>query len=182
MLFRFALRPSTAGYLKPIRWPSRPFSIFSPVAKKLSLPPRPTVNESDIEEAFLKGSGPGGQKINKTSSAVQLKHIPSGIVVKCQHTRSRPTNRMLARRLLAEKLEVIEKGQESRVEVKRSGLRKKKASATKKKKRKYKSLAGEQEDDEGDEEGDEDVAEAKHEGGAAKDNGDEVSLENQSTS
>ena len=88
---------------------------------------------------------------------------------------------MLARRLLAEKLEVIEKGQESRVEVKREGLRKKKASATKKKKRKYKSLAGEQEVDEGDEEDGEDVGETKHEGGTAKDN-DEVSSERKSAS
>ncbi|KAI9878736.1 MAG: hypothetical protein M1830_010642 [Pleopsidium flavum] len=104
------------------------------------MPPRSTVNEADLEEAFLKGSGPGGQKINKTSSAVQLKHLPTGIVIKSQETRSRTQNRKIARRVLAEKLEVMEKGSESRVAVKGEVKRKKKASQSKKTKRKYKAL------------------------------------------
>jgi protein subunit release factor B len=78
---------------------------------------------------------------NKTSSAVQLKHIPTGIVVKSQATRSRSQNRTIARRLLAEKLEIIEKGPESRVMMKAAVKQKKKASSVKKSKRKYRALA-----------------------------------------
>ena len=103
----------------------------------LQLPPRLEIKDEDIEEAFLKGSGPGGQKINKTSSAVQLKHLPTGLVVKSQATRSRSQNRKIARRILAEKLEEAEKGPESRGAIKKEIKRKKKASKTKKARRKY---------------------------------------------
>ena len=51
------------------------------------------VSEEDLVEKFILGSGPGGQKINKTSSCVYLKHVPSGIEVKCQSGRSREANR-----------------------------------------------------------------------------------------
>ncbi|RPA89379.1 hypothetical protein L873DRAFT_1831997 [Choiromyces venosus 120613-1] len=112
------------------------------------MPPRPSVNEEEIEESFLKGSGPGGQKSdtnkkpkqNKTSSAVQLKHLPTGIVVKSQATRSRSQNRKIARKILAEKLEFMEHGAESRVGALAERDRKKKASKTKKAKRKYAKL------------------------------------------
>lgn len=105
------------------------------------LPPRIVVSETDITESFLKGSGPGGQKINKTSSAVQLKHLPTGIVVKSQETRSREQNRKTARRILGEKLEELEKGAQSRTALKTESQRKKKASAAKKARRKYRTLA-----------------------------------------
>ncbi|KAL8698144.1 MAG: hypothetical protein Q9201_006736 [Fulgogasparrea decipioides] len=107
------------------------------------LPPRLVISEDDIEERFLKGSGPGGQKINKTSSAVQLKHLPTGMVVKSQATRSRSQNRSIARRLLADKLEEAEKGSESRTALKVEVKRKKKASKMKKARRKHRA----QEDD-----------------------------------
>ncbi|KAK3619390.1 hypothetical protein LTR56_024077 [Elasticomyces elasticus] len=130
----------------------RPFAT-STICLDKPLPPRPKILETDIEEAFLKGSGPGGQKINKTSSAVQLKHLPTGIVVKCQETRSRQLNRKFARNILAEKLDILEKGDESRSAIKGERARVKKASASKKTKRKYKKLdeekAGAAEQDEG---------------------------------
>ncbi|MBX7067632.1 MAG: peptide chain release factor-like protein [Parachlamydiales bacterium] len=63
------------------------------------------LHESDLVEKFILGSGSGGQKINKTSSCVYLKHLPSGIEIKCQHTRSRDLNRLYARRELCERLE-----------------------------------------------------------------------------
>ena len=63
-----------------------------------------SVFEEDIEESFVLGSGPGGQKVNKTASAVRLSHAPSGISVKCGLTRSREMNRWIARRELAEKI------------------------------------------------------------------------------
>ena len=62
------------------------------------------LSDADIEETFVRGSGSGGQKINKTSSCVQLKHIPTGTLVRCQETRSREANRWLAREMLAERL------------------------------------------------------------------------------
>ena len=62
------------------------------------------VREQDLEERFVLGSGAGGQKINKTSSAVSLRHVTSGQVVKVQASRSREVNRWLARRALAERL------------------------------------------------------------------------------
>ncbi|KAF2810582.1 uncharacterized protein BDZ99DRAFT_347894, partial [Mytilinidion resinicola] len=107
------------------------------------LPPRLVIPENDIIENFLKGSGPGGQKINKTSSAVQLKHIPTGIVIKCQDTRSRSQNRKVARRLLSEKIEELELGEGARTAVKAREKSKKKASGDKKRRRKYRALAGE---------------------------------------
>ncbi|ESZ92295.1 hypothetical protein SBOR_7335 [Sclerotinia borealis F-4128] len=109
---------------------------------KKKMPDRPPpVNEADFTEVFLHGSGPGGQKINKTSSAVQLKHIPTGMVLKIQATRSRTQNRKIGRQMLAEKLELLEKGKESRVAVVGETKRKKKCSAVKKSKRKYRLLA-----------------------------------------
>ena len=63
-----------------------------------------SVFEEDLEESFILGSGPGGQKVNKTASTVRLCHAPSGITVKCGLNRSREMNRWLARRELAEKI------------------------------------------------------------------------------
>lgn len=63
-----------------------------------------TVFEEDIDESFILGSGPGGQKTNKTSSTVRLYHAPSGLTVKYGQSRSREMNRWLARRELAEKI------------------------------------------------------------------------------
>ena len=63
------------------------------------------IESKDLEEQFVQGSGKGGQKINKTSSCVVLKHLPTGIVVKCQESRSRELNRYHARKMLCDKLE-----------------------------------------------------------------------------
>lgn len=65
------------------------------------------IAESDLVEKFVLGSGSGGQKINKTSSCVYLKHLPSGIEVKCQAHRSREMNRFFARHELCDRLEGI---------------------------------------------------------------------------
>jgi len=62
------------------------------------------VREEDLEERFVLGSGAGGQKINKTSSAVSLRHVPSGLAVKVQASRSREINRWMARRTIVERL------------------------------------------------------------------------------
>lgn len=63
------------------------------------------VHENDLQETFVRGSGKGGQKVNKTNNAVCLIHIPSGIVVKCHREREREINRFLARRALCDELD-----------------------------------------------------------------------------
>jgi protein subunit release factor B len=63
------------------------------------------VSDGDLVERFIKGSGPGGQKINKSASCVYLKHVPTGTEVKCQDGRSLDHNRAEARRLLCDALE-----------------------------------------------------------------------------
>ena len=70
--------------------------------------------EDDLIERFIRGTGHGGQKINKTSSCVYLQHQPSGIEIKCQAQRSREMNRFLARREICDRIEEIEKGRHSK--------------------------------------------------------------------
>lgn len=64
-------------------------------------------------EKFILGSGSGGQKINKTSSCVYLKHLPTGIEIKCQANRSREMNRYHARKELCDRLDEIRLGKAS---------------------------------------------------------------------
>jgi protein subunit release factor B len=63
------------------------------------------VPAADIEERFIRGSGPGGQKINKTSSTVWLRHRPTGIEVRCQDERSQAANRARAWQEMCDRLE-----------------------------------------------------------------------------
>ena len=69
--------------------------------------------DQDLDEHFIRGSGSGGQKINKTSSCVQLIHKPSGIEIRCQKTRSQADNRYWARRDLCERIEEKVLGEKS---------------------------------------------------------------------
>lgn len=62
------------------------------------------IKESDLEEHFVRSSGRGGQHVNKTSSAVQVRHLPSGLEARCGRERSQSLNRFLARRELLEKI------------------------------------------------------------------------------
>ena len=68
------------------------------------------IREEDLLEKFVRGSGSGGQKINKTSNCVFLKHLPTGVCIKCQVDRSREMNRFLARRELCDQLDAIRQG------------------------------------------------------------------------
>jgi protein subunit release factor B len=68
------------------------------------------IADPDLLEKFVRGSGAGGQKINKTSNCVFLKHLPTGVCIKCQIDRSREMNRFLARRELCDQLEMIRDG------------------------------------------------------------------------
>ena len=71
------------------------------------------VSPADIVESFVRGSGKGGQKINKTSSCVMLRHVPTGIEVRCQKHREQSKNRLSAYKLLILKIEDRVKGRES---------------------------------------------------------------------
>jgi protein subunit release factor B len=68
------------------------------------------VRDEDLRETFIRSSGPGGQKVNKTSSCVHLVHLPTGLSVKCQQERSQTLNRFLARRLLLDRIERLRSG------------------------------------------------------------------------
>ncbi len=68
------------------------------------------IREEEVIEQFIRSQGAGGQKVNKTSSAVYLKHLPTGLEVKMQKERSQALNRFLAWRLLAEKVEALQSG------------------------------------------------------------------------
>lgn len=63
------------------------------------------IREDELEETFVRGTGAGGQKINKTSSTVVLVHVPTGLEVRCQRERSQSLNRLIARQELCDKLE-----------------------------------------------------------------------------
>jgi len=71
------------------------------------------LREEDLKESFVRSSGPGGQKVNRTSTCVQLVHGPSGLEVKMQQERSQGLNRFFARRRLCELLERTVLGDES---------------------------------------------------------------------
>ncbi|QTN30980.1 peptide chain release factor-like protein [Akkermansiaceae bacterium] len=71
------------------------------------------IDPADLLEKFVRGSGAGGQKINKTSNCVFLKHLPTGIAIKCQMERSREMNRFLARRELCDQIDAIANGKAS---------------------------------------------------------------------
>jgi protein subunit release factor B len=74
------------------------------ITKKPKFPP---LNESDLVENFIKGSGPGGQNVNKSNNCCQLKHIPTGIVVAAHNSRELIENRKEARILLQQKIDLF---------------------------------------------------------------------------
>lgn len=90
----------------------------------------------DIVEQFVRGGGKGGQKINKTSSCVLLRHLPTGIEVRCQKHREQSKNRLSAYKLLLLKIEEQVKGKESQRARKIFKLRKQKQKRTKRAKEK----------------------------------------------
>ncbi len=94
------------------------------------------LSEDSFVEKFVLGSGKGGQKINKTFSCVYLKHIPTGVEVKCQKDRSRALNRFMARRQLCDKLETIIFQNQSKELAEQAKIRKQKKRRSRKTKEK----------------------------------------------
>lgn len=94
------------------------------------------VYAKDIDEKLIRGSGKGGQKINKTASCVMLKHLPTGIIVKCQKHREQSKNRLSAYKLLILKIEEKVKGAQSERAMKIYKLRKQKQKRSKRAKEK----------------------------------------------
>jgi len=92
------------------------------------------IRRDDLTEKFILGSGKGGQKVNKTSSCVYLKHGPSGIEVKCGKSRSREMNRFFARRELCEKLAERIAGEKSRKQAEIEKIRRQKRRRTRRQK------------------------------------------------
>ena len=106
------------------------------IAKIGALMNEASVFEEDLEESFILGGGPGGQKTNKTSNVVRLFHEPSGISVRCGETRSRETNRWLARRTLAETILEREHRRKSEAQAKREKVRRQKRRRSRRQKQK----------------------------------------------
>ena len=93
------------------------------------------VDETDLDEKFIRSGGPGGQNVNKVSTCVQLKHIPTGITVKIQENRSQGVNRFLARRSLVNKIEELQSDKPTKEQLKIAKIQKQK----KRRKRRTKS-------------------------------------------
>jgi peptide chain release factor len=94
------------------------------------------IREQDIEEKFIRSSGHGGQNVNKTSTCVYIKHIPTGTEVKCMKDRSQSINRFLARRELIKRLEHLS-DQVTPEDIKREKKRKQKAKRKRRAASKY---------------------------------------------
>ncbi len=94
------------------------------------------ISAEDISETFVRGSGKGGQKINKTSSCVLLRHVPTGIEVRCQKHREQSKNRISAYKLLILKIEEKVKGAQSARAQKIFKLKKQKQRRSRKSKEK----------------------------------------------
>ncbi|XP_049866613.1 mitochondrial translation release factor in rescue [Pectinophora gossypiella] len=108
----------------------------------------PKINETDLSESFVRGSGPGGSAVNKNANCVVLTHTPTGTVVKCHISRCQDENRKLAREMLVVKLDEILNGDDSVVAQKKR-IQEKKYKRTEYKKKKMAKLKSEWKEREG---------------------------------
>ena len=85
------------------------------------------ISETDLEESFARSSGPGGQNVNKVSTAVTLRYLPTGISVTVQDSRSQAVNRRLARERLLDAIEGAREGKRMAEIAKREKQRRRKS-------------------------------------------------------
>ncbi|KAF8911154.1 RF-1 domain-containing protein, partial [Gymnopilus junonius] len=128
---------------EPSASPPRHFSALKKAHKERVVP---ELREEDLEETFVRGSGPGGQSINKTENNVQLVHKPTGIRVSCQDTRSLSQNRKLARKWLLAKLDELSNPGLSKESMKAARQRERERQRRKKAKKKAKKKSLENSD------------------------------------
>jgi len=94
------------------------------------------IREEDLVEKFIRSGGHGGQNVNKVATCVYLKHVPTGLEVKCQQERSQALNRYLARRILADKVEAAILGRRSEEQQRIAKIRRQKRKRSKRAKEK----------------------------------------------
>ena len=97
------------------------------------------IREEDLEESFIRSSGKGGQHVNKSSTCVRIRHLPTGIEVKCMAERSQSINRFLARRELTEKIAILT-GQATKRSSEQDRARRQKARRKRRSTEKYKGI------------------------------------------
>jgi protein subunit release factor B len=98
------------------------------------------VREADLEEHFVRSRGAGGQNVNKVATCVVLRHLPSGVVVRCQQERSQALNRFIARRELLDRIEARIRGVAASALAERERVRRQKRRRSRR--AKAKMLAG----------------------------------------
>lgn len=94
------------------------------------------IDPGEVRESFVRSGGHGGQNVNKVATCVQLKHLPTGIEVKCQQSRTQALNRYYARKILADKIETIKLGAASAERQRIEKLRRQKRKRSKRAKEK----------------------------------------------
>jgi len=94
------------------------------------------IRPADLEERFVRSGGAGGQNVNKVATCVVLRHLPSGVSVKCQEARTQAMNRFLARRLLCERIEEAREGKASAVQQEAERIRRQKSRRSRRAKQK----------------------------------------------
>ncbi|KAH9393813.1 PREDICTED: probable peptide chain release factor C12orf65 homolog, mitochondrial [Rhagoletis zephyria] len=124
-LLRLSLSAATTRYTNFTSSFCTTHQLFKFVPDKSKVPP---LVEDDIEEQFVTGSGPGGQNVNRLQNCAHLRHIPTGIVVKCHQDRTLQRNRQLARQMLLDRLDQHLNGEDSVSEQKKRYILTRKAN------------------------------------------------------